>query len=81
MPAPLTLVPDPQPPAPTAPAGQEPFITSEELAAWLRIGESTLRQWRKRGIAPPHDELPSGAIRYRPSVVLAWIAASARTAA
>lgn len=50
------------------------YLTPEEVSSTLRVAPSTLGQWRYRSEGPRWVKLKSGVIRYRASVVQAWIA-------
>jgi len=52
----------------------EPLITSEDVAAWLRVTPEWVRRMRVEGIGPPFEILPmSGWIRYRPHKLREWL--------
>lgn len=48
-----------------------------ELAAMLGCSDRTIRTWRREGMFPPPIRLGRRAIRWRKSVVQAWLGASA----
>jgi excisionase family DNA binding protein len=55
----------------------EELLTTEELAARLRVNPSTIRRWRLDDVGPPY--LRVGTVyRYPISAVEAWIADSVR---
>lgn len=54
------------------PTGQRPLLTIEELAAWLRVNESTVRDWMRSG-ALPHLRFGSRVVRFDPDEVLSAI--------
>jgi hypothetical protein len=47
----------------------------EELAAFLRIPEKTLRDWRLKHYGPPFSKLGKH-VRYDPAAVRAWVDAA-----
>lgn len=49
------------------------FMTTAELAAWLRVPVGTIRQWRHRGYGPKGFRI-GGSVLYRRSVAAAWVA-------
>lgn len=50
----------------------EPLLTTEEVAAWLRVPAETVRIWRKRNRGP--KSIPVGRHRrYRRADVEAWL--------
>ena len=49
------------------------YLTSEELAAWLRVSPSTLCRWRKTGQGPRCTWLSSTCPRYLRADVEAWL--------
>ena len=51
----------------------ESLIETERVAEMAAVSKETVRQWRRRGMGPPHFKL-CGAVRYREADVLAWIA-------
>lgn len=53
------------------------LLTTEDLAARLRVSRRTLEAWRLRG-GGPRFVRTGGAVRYRESDVAQWIAASVR---
>lgn len=58
------------------------LLTERELAQRLNVKVRTLRQWRWRGVGPPHLKLGAGGkapVRYAPSVVAAWLDGAARS--
>jgi predicted DNA-binding transcriptional regulator AlpA len=50
-----------------------PLMDSREIAAYLKVSESTLSRWRSAGQGPPFLKL-GGIPRYRIDVVDAWLA-------
>jgi Helix-turn-helix domain len=59
----------------TTESGQEDsLLTPKEVSAILRVPPGTLGQWRHRGTGPGHIKYESGGIRYRKSIVAAWLA-------
>lgn len=54
-----------------------PLLDSREVAAYLRVSESTLSRWRNAGGGPPFIRL-GGVARYRAEVVDAWLTAQER---
>ena len=55
------------------PLGMAEFLTVDELCELLAVSRSTLYKWRARGLAPAALELPNGSLRFKRSVVDAWI--------
>ncbi len=49
------------------------YLTSEELAAWLRVSPSTLCRWRKTGQGPRCTWLSPTCPRYLRADVEAWL--------
>lgn len=50
-----------------------PLMDSREIAAYLKVSESTLSRWRSAGQGPPFLRL-GGIARYRIDAVEAWLA-------
>lgn len=50
-----------------------PLMDSREIAAYLKVSESTLSRWRSAGQGPPFLRL-GGIARYRIDVVNTWLA-------
>lgn len=50
-----------------------PLMDSREIAAYLKVSESTLSRWRSAGLGPPFLRL-GGIARYRIEAVDAWLA-------
>ncbi|QZY51273.1 MULTISPECIES: helix-turn-helix transcriptional regulator [Microbacteriaceae] len=50
-----------------------PLMDSREIAAYLKVSESTLSRWRSAGQGPPFLRL-GGIARYRLEAVDAWLA-------
>ena len=50
-----------------------PLLDSREVAAYLKVSESTLSRWRSAGTGPPFLRL-GGIARYRIDAVDAWLA-------
>lgn len=55
----------------------EALITSKEVAALLRVSESTLCRWRDRGDGPPWLDL-AGVPRYSVDDVKMWLSERSR---
>lgn len=49
------------------------FLTSEEVALWMRVSPSTLCRWRQIGHGPRVTWLSKTCPRYRRSDVEAWL--------
>lgn len=49
-----------------------PLMDSREIAAYLKVSESTLSRWRSAGQGPPFLRL-GGIARYRIDAVDAWL--------
>lgn len=50
------------------------YLTSREVAAWIRMSEPTLCRWRQRGIGPHVVWLAPTSPRYRRADVEQWLA-------
>lgn len=50
-----------------------PLMDSREIAAYLKVSESTLSRWRSAGHGPPFLRL-GGIARYRIDAVDTWLA-------
>ncbi|HNV40319.1 MAG TPA: helix-turn-helix domain-containing protein [Ornithinibacter sp.] len=50
-----------------------PLMHSREVAAYLKVSESTLSRWRSAGTGPPFLRL-GGIARYRLDAVDRWLA-------
>lgn len=50
-----------------------PLMYSREVAAYLKVSESTLSRWRSAGSGPPYLRL-GGIARYRLDAVDRWLA-------
>jgi predicted DNA-binding transcriptional regulator AlpA len=53
----------------------EPLLTARELAERLGISTGALLRWTRKGRVPGAVKLPSGAIRYAPGRIAAWLEA------
>lgn len=51
----------------------EPYLTTGEVASWLRVSSSTLCRWRQSGDGPRATWLSPGCPRYRREDVEAWL--------
>lgn len=49
-----------------------PLLHSRDVAAYLKVSESTLSRWRSAGTGPPFIRM-SGIARYRIEAVDAWL--------
>lgn len=49
-----------------------PLLHSRDVAAYLKVSESTLSRWRSAGAGPPFIRM-SGIARYRIEAVDAWL--------
>lgn len=49
-----------------------PLVTAREVAAQLGVSTGALLRWTRAGQVPA-VKLPSGAIRYRPEAIDAWL--------
>lgn len=49
-----------------------PLLHSRDVAAYLKVSESTLSRWRAAGTGPPFIRM-SGIARYRIDAVDAWL--------
>ena len=54
-------------------ASASPLLDSREVAAYLKVSESTLSRWRSTGGGPPFVRL-GGIARYRLVAVDGWLA-------
>lgn len=50
------------------------LLTLKELLEELQVPMSTFYDWRKKGTAPSCIKLPNGSLRFRRSVIDAWLA-------
>ena len=50
-----------------------PLMDSREVAAYLKVSESTLSRWRAEGDGPPFMQM-GGVARYRVDAVEEWLA-------
>lgn len=58
----------------TSPAiGDDPLLTTAEVALMLSTPNATLRTWRYQGIGPRSFHLGPRGVRYKRSDVLAWL--------
>lgn len=51
----------------------EPYLTSKEVARWIRVSTATLCRWRQRGEGPRATWMSQGCPRYRREDVEAWL--------
>lgn len=51
---------------------QSPLLHSRDVAAYLKVSESTLSRWRSAGTGPPFIRM-SGIARYRIEAVEVWL--------
>lgn len=58
---------------------QDQLLTVADVARLTSVKQTTVRGWRDRGVGPS-SFLLVGVVRYRESVVRAWIAAQAAAA-
>lgn len=58
---------------PRVTTGVSPLMDSREIAAYLKVSESTLSRWRSAGQGPPFLRL-GGIARYRLDAVDEWLA-------
>lgn len=49
------------------------MMTTQDVAAKLKVAPSTVKQWRSEGKGPPFAKI-NGAVRYDPEKVDAWVA-------
>lgn len=49
-----------------------PLLTARELAELLGVSTGALLRWTRRGEVPA-VKLPSGAVRYQPDAIAAWL--------
>jgi predicted DNA-binding transcriptional regulator AlpA len=54
-------------------AAVSPLMHSRDIAAYLKVSESTLSRWRSAGTGPPFIRL-GGIARYRIGAVDTWLA-------
>lgn len=50
-----------------------PLLDSREVAAYLKVSESTLSRWRTDQKGPPFLRLGGGVIRYKLDAVDTWL--------
>lgn len=55
--------------------GEDPLWDPAKVSEYLGVAPGTLTQWRHRGVGPESFRLGGGLVRYRRSVVIAWVAA------
>ena len=53
------------------------YLTTEEVAAWLRVAPSTVCRWRLAGTGPRVTWLSPSLPRYKKSDLFAWLEAAA----
>jgi predicted DNA-binding transcriptional regulator AlpA len=51
----------------------ETLLTARETAAKLSVSTGALLRWTRAGLVPGAVKLPSGAVRYRPELLDAWL--------
>lgn len=61
-----------QPSTSTVPPGDH-LLTTREAAVIIKVSVEALNKWRQRGLGPTFIKYPSGAVRYRLSVVLQFV--------
>jgi excisionase family DNA binding protein len=61
-----------------AASAAEEYLTTEELAALLKVPVRTVHHWRYRGESPPAVKI-RGTLRFPMSGVQAWIKANTET--
>lgn len=61
----------------TAP-GPAPLMSTDELAAYLKVSSETIRYWRQHGTAPKAHRVGKY-LRFRPADVEAWLEERAST--
>jgi predicted DNA-binding transcriptional regulator AlpA len=70
-------MPRPSKPPQTAPVpvnnADDPLLDQNETCAYIGVGRKTIWTWRQAGLFPQAIRLPSGSIRWRRSVLNAWI--------
>ena len=49
------------------------FMTSEEVATFLRVSPDRVYQWRKEGIGPKYHRPTGRLLRYHVDDVVAWM--------
>jgi predicted DNA-binding transcriptional regulator AlpA len=49
------------------------MLTAREVAELLGVSTGALLRWTRAGTGPPAVKLPSGAVRYRPGQIDAWL--------
>lgn len=57
--------------------GMDEYMTTEEVAAWLKVAPSTVCRWRMAGKGPRVTWLSPSLPRYRREHVAAWLEAVA----
>lgn len=48
------------------------WLTLQELCTRLKVGRSTVYDWKAKGRLPEHIKLPNGQLRFRRSAFLEW---------
>jgi predicted DNA-binding transcriptional regulator AlpA len=51
----------------------EPLLTARKLADRLSVSTGALLRWTRAGLVPGAVKMPSGAVRYRPDRIEAWL--------
>ncbi len=54
---------------------RETWLTTDEMAEWVKVASWTVRDWRKRKVGPKAHVI-GGSVRYALSDIEAWIAQS-----
>jgi hypothetical protein len=57
----------------------QPLLTEDDLAFWLKVSKSALRKWRLEGRGPAFVKLgrersQGAVVRYQPNAVRSWLA-------
>lgn len=50
------------------------LLTAREVAEILGVSAETILRWHQKGTGPPAIRLPSGAFRFSPGALEAWLA-------
>lgn len=56
------------------------LLQESQVAEFLGVAVSTVRNWRVHGRGPDYIRLPSGSVRYRPDDLERWVTSGQRKA-
>lgn len=55
------------------PPDADPLMDTQQLSEFLQVPATTIKDWRRRGEGPAYIKLNGHMVRYRLSVVNAWL--------